>query len=33
VGGCHLLKFLYSHIRDKEWGKMTVNLQHLRVLK
>ena len=29
--GCHLLEFLYCHIRDEEGGKMTVNLQHRRV--
>ena len=33
MGGGHLLKFLYSHIRDEECGEMTVNLQHMRVLE
>ena len=29
--GCHLLEFLYCHIRNEEGGKMTINLQHRRV--
>ena len=31
MGGCNLLKFLYCHVCDEEGGKMTVNLQHMRV--
>jgi hypothetical protein len=31
MGCCHLLKFFYRHIRVHEGGKMTVNLQHMRV--
>jgi hypothetical protein len=31
MGGCQFLKFLYCHIYDKEGGKMTVNLKHMRV--